>query len=133
MMALAEVIEHDQQRRQRARARQRRNGGRLLPRRWNLHPARILAARSLSVMARLTESCFAGRRNRRFGAGMDSLLPHLQSALGIIVIIAIAWAVSEDRRAFDWRIVAGGLGLQLALALLLRMVPGARDVLFGLN
>jgi CNT family concentrative nucleoside transporter len=64
---------------------------------------------------------------------MDSLLPHLQSALGIIVIIAIAWAVSEDRRAFEWRIVAGGLGLQLALALLLRMVPGARDVLFGLN
>ncbi len=64
---------------------------------------------------------------------MDSILPHLQSLLGIVAIIAVAWAVSEDRRAFDWRIVAGGLGLQLALALLLRMVPFARDLLFSLN
>lgn len=64
---------------------------------------------------------------------MGAFLPHLQSVLGIVAIITVAWAVSEDRRAFDWRIVAGGLGLQLALALLLRMVPMARDVLFGLN
>ena len=64
---------------------------------------------------------------------MDALLPHLQSVLGIVAIIGVAWAVSEDRRAFDWRIVAGGLGLQLGVALLLRMVPLARDVLFGLN
>jgi CNT family concentrative nucleoside transporter len=41
--------------------------------------------------------------------------------------------VSEDRKAFDWRIVAGGLGMQLALALLLRLVPWARDALFSLN
>ena len=65
---------------------------------------------------------------------MDSLFPHLQSALGIVVILAIAWAVSEDRKAaFNWRLVAGGLGMQLALALLLLKVPVARDVLFGLN
>jgi len=64
---------------------------------------------------------------------MDALLPHLQSLLGIVAIIAVAWAASEDRKAFDWRLVAGGLGLQLGLALLLRMVPVARDVLFGLN
>jgi CNT family concentrative nucleoside transporter len=64
---------------------------------------------------------------------MDSILPHLQSALGIVVIVTLAWAVSEDRKAFDWRIVAGGLGMQLALALLLRLVPWARDALFSLN
>jgi CNT family concentrative nucleoside transporter len=58
---------------------------------------------------------------------------HAQSALGIVVIIALAWAVSENRRAFDWRIVATGLGMQLAIALLLLMVPVARNILFGLN
>jgi CNT family concentrative nucleoside transporter len=64
---------------------------------------------------------------------MNDLLPHLQSALGIVVILALAWAVSEDRKVFDWRIVAGGLGMQFVLALLLLKVPFARDVLFGLN
>src|SRR5262245_1760679 len=64
---------------------------------------------------------------------MDSVLPHFQSALGIVAIIAIAWAASENRKALDWRILASGLGLQLGLALLLRMVPLARDVLFSLN
>src|SRR5580692_8666874 len=64
---------------------------------------------------------------------MDSLLPHLQSALGIGVIIALAWALSENRAAFSWRLVAGGLGLQLAVALLLLKVPPARAILFGLN
>jgi CNT family concentrative nucleoside transporter len=64
---------------------------------------------------------------------MGSLSLHLQSALGIVVIIVVAWAASEDRKAFDWRIVASGLGLQLGLALLLRMVPFARDALFSLN
>lgn len=64
---------------------------------------------------------------------MDGILPHLQSALGIVAIIGVAWATSENRAAFRWRIVAGGLGLQFALAVLLLKVPPAREVLFGLN
>jgi CNT family concentrative nucleoside transporter len=64
---------------------------------------------------------------------MDTALLHAQSALGIVVIIALAWAVSENRRAFDWRIVASGLGVQLIIALVLLKLPVARDVLFGLN
>ncbi len=64
---------------------------------------------------------------------MSSVLPHLQSALGIVVIIGLAWAVSENRKAFDWRIVASGLGLQLFLAIILLQLPIARDILFGLN
>jgi CNT family concentrative nucleoside transporter len=58
---------------------------------------------------------------------------HLQSALGIIAIIALAWALSEDRRAFSWRMAAGTLLLQAAIALLLLKVPVARDALYGLN
>jgi len=62
-----------------------------------------------------------------------SLLPHLQSALGICVILALAWALSENHRKFPWRVVAGGLALQAALALLLLKVPLAQQALLGLN
>jgi concentrative nucleoside transporter, CNT family len=60
-------------------------------------------------------------------------LPHLQSALGICAIIGCAWALSEDRRAFNWRIVIGTLLLQAAIALLLLKLPVIRDALFRLN
>jgi CNT family concentrative nucleoside transporter len=58
---------------------------------------------------------------------------HLQSLAGIIVIIALAWVLSENRRAFPFRTVASGLALQFALALLLLKIPAARNVLFSLN
>lgn len=61
------------------------------------------------------------------------MLPHLQSALGICVIVALAWALSEDRRAFPWRTVIAGLALQAVLALLLLEVPVARAGLLALN
>ncbi|HEY0266798.1 MAG TPA: nucleoside transporter C-terminal domain-containing protein [Rhizomicrobium sp.] len=64
---------------------------------------------------------------------MSALLPHLQSLLGICVIVAAAWALSEDRRAFSWRIVVGSLLLQAAIALLLLKAPMIRDGLFSLN
>ncbi len=61
------------------------------------------------------------------------LLPHLQSALGICVIIAVAWLFSENRREFPWRVVLGGLALQATLALLLLKVPLAQRALLDLN
>src|SRR6185312_10792205 len=85
-------------------------------------------------------SCEAGFSWRRFtlsslfiGESGVTLLPHLQSALGICVILTLAWVLSEDRRAFPWRVVVGGLALQAALALLLLKVPLAQEALFGLN
>ncbi len=39
------------------------------------------------------------------------------SFLGIFVMVAIAWAMSSDRRRFPWRIVAVGIGLQLVFGL----------------
>ena len=57
----------------------------------------------------------------------ENLLAHLQSALGIVAVIALAWALSENRRAFRFRMVGAALLLQLAIALLLlkfrRRVP----------
>lgn len=60
-------------------------------------------------------------------------MPHLQSALGIGAILLAAWAMSENRRAFPWRIVAVGLTIEIALALLLLKVPLARRALLSLN
>jgi len=36
--------------------------------------------------------------------------------LGVVVLLAILWALSLDRRRVNWRLVAGGMALQLALA-----------------
>ena len=61
------------------------------------------------------------------------MLLHLQSVLGVFVILLTAWVFSENRRAFPWRSVAGGLILQVFIALVLLKIPVARDVLFALN
>ena len=63
----------------------------------------------------------------------ENLQVHLQSVLGMAAIITLAWALSEDRRAFSWRMMGAALLLQLAIALLLLKFPPARGLLFGLN
>jgi CNT family concentrative nucleoside transporter len=50
---------------------------------------------------------------------VTSLGDRFASALGLVVMIFIAWLVSSDRRALPWRTIAWGVGLQLALAVLL--------------
>jgi len=63
----------------------------------------------------------------------ENLLAHLQSVLGICAIIALAWAFSEDRRQFRWRIVVTALVMQAVIALVLLKFPPARSLLLGLN
>lgn len=49
----------------------------------------------------------------------------LISLLGLVVFLALAWALSANRRKFPWRVVGWGLGLQAVFALLiLRTTPG---------
>lgn len=48
----------------------------------------------------------------------------LRALLGLTVLIGFCVAFSENRRAIDWRLVTGGLLLQLILALLFLVVPG---------
>ncbi len=48
---------------------------------------------------------------------------HLQSALGVVAILAIAWLVSENRSAVPWRPVLVGLAVTFGLALLMLKVP----------
>jgi len=56
-----------------------------------------------------------------------------QSLLGLIAFPLLAWALSENRRLARVRIVAGGLALQLALAVLLLRVPVFSSVFALLN
>ena len=60
---------------------------------------------------------------------LSSLLP----IAGIGVVLAVAWGLSEDRRAVPWRTVAGGMALQLALALVLIGFPPTTRAVLALN
>jgi len=50
----------------------------------------------------------------------------LQSALGVIALVAMAWAMSENRRAVSLRQIAAGLSVTFLLAALLLKVPPVR-------
>ncbi len=60
-------------------------------------------------------------------------MQNLQSALGIFALLAIAWIVSEDRRAVAWRQAAVGLLVTFATALILLKVPGATRAFAAIN
>ena len=60
-------------------------------------------------------------------------MPQLQSALGVAVLVALAWALSEDRRRPPWRVALAGLAVQFVLAALLLKVPGVRTAFLGLD
>ncbi len=57
----------------------------------------------------------------------------LQSLLGIVVILSIAWLLSEHRTRVNWRLVLTGLALQTAIALLLLKVPVSQQAFLSLN
>lgn len=56
-----------------------------------------------------------------------------QSLLGLVVLVLIAWLLSEDRRRVDWRLLLSGLALQFAIALLLLKIPLFRAFFTALN
>jgi CNT family concentrative nucleoside transporter len=55
----------------------------------------------------------------------------LLSVAGLVVMMAIAWGLSENRKAINWRLIAWALGLQLLLGVIL-LVTGLREPLFHL-
>jgi CNT family concentrative nucleoside transporter len=56
-----------------------------------------------------------------------------QGVIGFTGLLLLAWGLSEDRRAIPWRAVAGGLVLQLILAVLLLKVPATQSAFLLLN
>ncbi len=63
---------------------------------------------------------------------MFSLL-NLQSLFGLVVIIAVCWAMSENRKVFPWRLAVGAVLVQAALILATFAIPGSQVVLDGIN
>lgn len=63
---------------------------------------------------------------------MFSLL-NLQSLLGLLVIVAACWGLSENRRAFPWRLALGAVAVQAVLVLALFAIPGSRNVLAAIT
>ena len=57
----------------------------------------------------------------------------MQAIFGVLVFLALAYLLSENKRAIVWRAVAFGIGLQLVLAVLLLKIPLVSQLLFGLN
>jgi CNT family concentrative nucleoside transporter len=57
----------------------------------------------------------------------------LTGLLGIALIIAVGFALSRDRRAIRWSVVAWGLGLQLVFALFVLRVPAGQDLFRALG
>ena len=57
----------------------------------------------------------------------------MQALLGISILILVAFLVSEARREIRWSMVAVGLGLQFALALLFIKVEAVAGILMHVN
>src|SRR5437763_11528717 len=71
---------------------------------------------------------------------MDHLPLQLISALGLVLILAVAWLLSGNRTLFPWRTVIWGMVLQLAFALFILRTPiglklfqGAQTMMDQLN
>jgi concentrative nucleoside transporter, CNT family len=60
-------------------------------------------------------------------------MQQLQSAVGIFGLLAIAWMLSEDRRAVAWKQAAIGLLVTFVTAVILLKVPGAPRVFAAIN
>ncbi len=50
----------------------------------------------------------------------------LHSALGVVAFVAIAWLLSENRKAARWKVAVAGVGLQVVLAAAILKVPFMR-------
>jgi CNT family concentrative nucleoside transporter len=57
----------------------------------------------------------------------------LQSAVGLIAFVLLAWALSEARRSVRWRVALIGVPMQVALAALLLKIGQARAAFEPLN
>ncbi|MBR9835452.1 MAG: nucleoside transporter [Alphaproteobacteria bacterium] len=56
-----------------------------------------------------------------------------RAILGIVMIFAIAYGLSENKNAFPWKIVLGAVAIQFGFALILFGIPVVREVLFAAN
>ncbi len=58
---------------------------------------------------------------------------NIVSFVGIFVLVGIAWLLSSDRKTVNWRVLVWGIGLQMALALFVFVVPAGTKVFIWVN
>ncbi len=60
-------------------------------------------------------------------------MEQFQGFIGLVLLVFIAWLISENRKAVHWRPVVTGLFLQVVLAVVLIKVPASRMIFVWLN
>ena len=60
-------------------------------------------------------------------------MSQLQGIVGLVGLVALAWLLSENRRAVRWRVPLIGLALQFTIAALMLKLPASRVLFAGLN
>lgn len=60
-------------------------------------------------------------------------MERMQGLVGLFFLVALAWALSENRKKIHWRTVVAGLLLQMTLALVLVKLPTSRMLFIWLN
>ncbi|MFZ3048361.1 MAG: nucleoside transporter C-terminal domain-containing protein [Desulfatirhabdiaceae bacterium] len=58
---------------------------------------------------------------------------HYQGLIGLIILLLLAWSLSEQQKALNWRTVIVGIALQFILAAILVKLPASRKVFILLN
>jgi CNT family concentrative nucleoside transporter len=58
---------------------------------------------------------------------------HFQGMAGLIVLIGIAWAASENRKGINYKGIAAGVALQLIVAAILLNIPVFKQIFMQLN
>ncbi len=58
---------------------------------------------------------------------------NLRSLVGVVFVLAIAWALSTNRKQFPWRIAAVALAIEVVLAASMLMLPPLRAALGGVS
>ncbi len=54
-------------------------------------------------------------------------MDYLRGLLGLLFIVGIAWLLSGNRKAIDWRLVGAGILLQIILGLIINKLPFAHQ------
>ncbi len=60
-------------------------------------------------------------------------LLQLRSAIGLVALVALCWALSRDRKGIAWRVVLWGIGLQLLFGMLVLLTPIGTTFFSGVN
>jgi len=58
---------------------------------------------------------------------------YLLNILGILVLIGIAWALSNNRKLVSWRVVGAGLAIQMVFALFVFVIPAGTKFFMVVN